>query len=69
MPGKQKMTRVERQHVRTYLQTMLEHADTASRRLREVQSGQAPDFVLKNIAYWDNVRSGFRWAIAQLKHY
>lgn len=66
---KQKLSKSERAAVRQYLETMLVHADTAALRLRESLSHDSPDFQIKNIHYWDNVRSGFRWAIAQLRHY
>jgi hypothetical protein len=67
--SRERMTVRERRAVKRFLVTMLDHSIRAADKLREIDQADRPPFVDKNIVYWDNVRSGFRWAIAQLRHY
>jgi len=56
------LTETEAQTVRLFLDRQISSCDKTLEKLKRITPAQRPAFLVKNIEYWEHVRSGLLWA-------
>lgn len=52
--------------IRRFLETMIEHADTAIQKQSKVPLKLRPQFMRNNLTYWRHVKAGYKLALNRL---